>query len=86
MATSSGMPVIFTRSAFHTPMHAPMAMVPRMMAMVPSATCSLCATATTMVATSASAMPIMPSTLPRCAVFCFERPASARMNSSAAKI
>ncbi len=79
---SSGMPVISTTRARHRPTVAPITMAtPMSMRPVLLTSRSI---ASAIVATRATAMPAMPYVLPVFAVSCLDRPASARMNSSAA--
>ena len=81
-AISSGMPVIATARARYSPIAAPTAVAPTSSAR-PAPWMWPC-TARTMVAASATTMPAIPELLPARAVSCRDRPARARMNSSAA--
>ena len=86
IATSSGMPVMGIVNAFRAPIAPPITSAMAMSPTVTTFTPLACQTAMAMVATSARAMPTMPNVLPRKAVFCWDKPASARMNRSAARI
>ncbi len=77
MATSCGIDVISTRAASTAPITAPMASV------LPSTPYAVTPGPNT-VAPTAMSMPMMPSTLPRRAVFCADRPARLRMKSTPA--
>jgi hypothetical protein len=81
MAISSGISVIATRFARHSPATAPSAIAARISS-VAKGGISRAASAT--VAISASAMPAMPKTTPARDVRCCDSPARLRMNSSAA--
>src|SRR5690242_4690186 len=76
------MPVISTTLARHSPMAAPTAMAPTSSATPSGSMCR--ANASAIVATSAMAIPVMPKVLPALEVSCFDSPARARMNNSAA--
>src|SRR5215218_4782595 len=79
---SSGIPVISTTLARHRPIAAPMTMAPTRRA---RPTVSMWrASASAIVAISATAIPAMPNVLPALEVSCLESPASARMNRMAA--
>jgi len=76
------MPVISTTLARHSPIAAPMAIAPISR---PAPSGEMCrAAARAMVATRATAIPVMPKEFPAREVSCLDRPASARMNSRAA--
>src|SRR5699024_4710456 len=81
-AMSSGISVIWTLRARHSPMAAPMSTATAIMMMPVVAGLWLIARAT--VEIRARAMPAMPNDRPRRAVSCLDSPASDRMNSSAA--
>ncbi len=80
-AISSGMPVISTTRARHSPIPAPTA-VATTMSTRPVAL--MLREASAMVAASAMTMPAMPETMPEREVRCCESPARLRMNISAA--
>ena len=87
-AISSGIPVISTVLALYRPITAPTSKhtaISRAFTHTGYSECADCpASATKITATSAMVMPAIPNLFPRRAVVCFDNPASAMMNSSAA--
>ncbi len=84
-AMSSGICVISTLRARQVPTLAPMRRATRISAPVTAAGRCERSRARAIVATSASAMPTIPATLPRRAVSCLDRPARDRTKSTAAR-